>query len=134
MKHLFKILSFFIPLLLLLSCGIINSEQEEDYDWYGEWKRTDIDSDSFLVLTADTMYTLTESLTSEEWADCGEYVTEFPIIRKSEIAFTLLFNNDPLFVGIESFSTDQNSMALRFEGENNTESYARTEIPENCSF
>lgn len=134
MKYLLKILFFSAPLLFLLSCGIINSEQEEEYDWYGEWKRTDIDSGRYLILTADTMFTFTESFTSDEWEDCDEYVTDFEIIRKSDVAFTFLLNNDPLYVGIESLSDDLNSMTLRFEGETETESYTRTEIPDICTY
>jgi len=134
MKYLLKILLFSAPLLFLFSCGLISSEEEVVYDWYGEWKRTDTDSDGYLILTADTMFTFTESFTSDEWEDCDEYVTDFEIIRKSDVAFTFLLNNDPLYVGIESLSADLNNITLRFEGENETETYARTEIPETCTY
>jgi len=133
MKHSFKILYFFIPLLLLLSCGIINSEQEEDYDWYGEWKRTDTDADSYLVLTADKMYTFTGSLSTEQWSNCNEYFDEFSVIRKSEAAFTFSLNGDPLYVGIELLSDDLSRLVLRYEGEAETESHERIQIPDNCT-
>lgn len=134
MKHLLKILVFSVPLLLLLSCGLISSEEEVAYDWYGEWKRTDTDSDRYLVLAADTMFTFSESFTPDKWGDCDEYVTDFEIIRKSDVAFTFLLNNDPVYVGIESLSDDLNSMTLRFEGETETESYTRAEIPDICTY
>lgn len=67
MKHLLKTLFFSVPLLLLLSCGLISSEEDVVYDyWYGVWKRTDTDADSYLVLTADKMYTFTGSLSTEQ--------------------------------------------------------------------
>jgi hypothetical protein len=134
MKYFIKIVPVFISLLLLLSCGLINSEEEIDYDWYGEWERTDTENEQFLVLTADTMYTFDASLTSQEWENCSEYATTYPIVSKSEAAFTILLRSDPLYVGIESLSADLNSIILRFEGENETESYARTQIPETCTY
>lgn len=134
MKTAVKSLIFFVPLLLLLSCGIINTTEDIDYDWYGEWKRTDIDSENYMVMTADTMFVFENPLASDEWVNCDDNKIKYPIINKSEVSITISYNNDPLYVGIESFSEDLNSLILRFEGESETESYQRSELPGNCSY
>jgi hypothetical protein len=87
-----------------------------------------------MVMTADTMFVFENPLASDEWVNCDDNKIKYPIINKSEVSITISYNNDPLYVGIESFSEDLNSLILRFEGESETESYQRSELPGNCSY
>jgi hypothetical protein len=134
MKSILKTLLFSAPVFLFISCGIINSDNDQDYEWFGEWKRTDASSGNYMVLTADSMFVFTNPTISEEWINCDENKEAYPMINKTEASFTVSYNRDPLFVGIESFPPDLNSLVLRFEGESDTESYERSNLPDNCSY
>lgn len=128
MKYLPKNLLILTPLIFLSSCGVINSDQDSQYDWYGTWKQIDSSFENYYVLAENklSVYVITSDQDNSCISDSS------PINKKSETDFTYSGNDGPVYVSITFFSSTKNRMTLRFDVEDETNTFVRSELPESC--